>query len=109
LPLANEVIREARRRAGLTQSELARRLDISQAAIAQLEAAGSNPTVDTLDRVLHATGHRLEVRAEPTPGGVDETLIARQLEMTAGERLSQAQAAYDEVRKLAGAAKPDGK
>jgi transcriptional regulator with XRE-family HTH domain len=108
MPFANEVIREARRRAGLTQSKLAARLDVSQAAIAQLEAPGSNPTVDTMDRVLHATGHRLEVRAEPTRGGVDETLIARQLEMTAGERLAQAQAAYDEVRKLAGAVKRDG-
>ena len=50
------LIRDARRAAGLTQAELAARLGISQSAIAKLEREGSNPTVETLDRVLRAHG-----------------------------------------------------
>ncbi|MFZ2113781.1 MAG: helix-turn-helix transcriptional regulator [Solirubrobacteraceae bacterium] len=60
---AATLLREARYAAGLTQAELAERLDVSQAAIAKLERKGANPTVDTLDNVLWATGHRLELSA----------------------------------------------
>jgi transcriptional regulator with XRE-family HTH domain len=63
---AATLLREARYAAGLTQVALAERLDVSQAAIAKLERQGANPTVDTLDNVLRATGHRLELRATPT-------------------------------------------
>ena len=59
------LLREARYAAGLTQAALAERLDVSQAAIAKLERQGANPTVDTLDNVLRATGHRLELSAVP--------------------------------------------
>jgi transcriptional regulator with XRE-family HTH domain len=63
---AATLLREARYAAGLTQAALAERLDVSQAAIAKLERKGANPTVDTLDHVLWATGHRLELSAAPT-------------------------------------------
>ncbi|MGA9314823.1 MAG: helix-turn-helix transcriptional regulator [Solirubrobacteraceae bacterium] len=62
---AATLLREARYAAGLTQVALAERLDVSQAAIAKLERQGANPTVDTLDNVLCATGHRLELSAAP--------------------------------------------
>lgn len=62
---AATLLREARYAAGLTQAALAERLDVSQAAIAKLERKGANPTVDTLDNVLWATGHRLELSAAP--------------------------------------------
>jgi len=69
------LLREARHAAGLTQAALAERLDVSQAAIAKLERQGANPTVDTLDNVLRATGHRLELSAAPAPQrGSDESL-----------------------------------
>ncbi len=85
LPL---MLREARRNAGLTQADLARRLAVSQAAVAKLERPGANPTVETLDRVLRATGRRLTLAARPQPvGGVDESLIRRQLELTPAERI----------------------
>ncbi len=62
---ASTLLREARYAAGLTQAALAERLDVSQAAIAKLERQGANPTVDTLDNVLCATGHRLELSVAP--------------------------------------------
>src|ERR1039458_4403702 len=48
------LLKEARRQAGITQAELARRLGISQAAVAKLERPGANPTPDTLDGALWA-------------------------------------------------------
>jgi transcriptional regulator with XRE-family HTH domain len=65
------LIRTARNDAGLSQAHLARRLGVSQAAIAKLERTGSNPTVDTLDKVLWATGYRLTLNAQARQPGVD--------------------------------------
>ena len=59
-------LRWARKRAGLTQAELARRAGLSQPAVARLEDPDHNPTLDLLERVAKALGTRLEVglRAE---------------------------------------------
>ena len=54
-------LRWARKRAGLTQAELARRAGLSQPAVARLEDPDYNPTLDMLDRVTTALGTRLEV------------------------------------------------
>ncbi len=98
------LIRQARKEARLSQANLARRLDVSQAAIAKLERAGSNPTVDTLDSVLWATGHRLALSAPARKPGVDESLIRQQLELSPAERLRGIETMYVEARMLALAA-----
>lgn len=98
--LAATAVRKARRRARLTQAEVAERLGKRQATIARLERAGANPTVETLNEVLHATGHRLELRAVPYRSSVDETLIARNLRMTPAERLAAFEVAHREVQQL---------
>jgi len=54
-------LRWARKRARLTQAELARRVGMSQPAIARLEHPDYNPTLDLLERVAQALGTRLEV------------------------------------------------
>ena len=51
----------ARKRAGMTQAELARRAGLSQPAVARLEDPDYNPTLDMLERVAAALGARLEV------------------------------------------------
>ena len=96
-----EIIRAARREASLTQAQLASRLGTSQAAVAQLERPGSNPTVATLERALHATGHRLELTAIPWKPNVDETLIATMLRMTPEQRLASFETAYEGARQIA--------
>jgi transcriptional regulator with XRE-family HTH domain len=52
-------LRDARRRAGLTQAELAQRAGTSQATISAYEHASKAPSVETLGRLLAATGTRL--------------------------------------------------
>jgi transcriptional regulator with XRE-family HTH domain len=84
----------------MTQGELAQRLGISQAAVAKLERPGANPTVDTLDRVLWATGHRLLLDAEVCEPGVDESLIRKQLELTPAERIRGIEAMYAQMQAL---------
>jgi transcriptional regulator with XRE-family HTH domain len=97
---ASMLIRKARNDAGLSQAEVARRLGVSQAAIAKLERVGSNPTVDTLDDVLWATGHRLTMGAPARRSGVDESLIRQQLGLPPAERLRRLDRHIREVRRL---------
>lgn len=52
---------EARKRAGLTQQQLARRMKTTQAAIARLESGRAKPSTRTLERVAAATGTRLRI------------------------------------------------
>jgi transcriptional regulator with XRE-family HTH domain len=56
---------EARGRAGLTQEELARRMDTTQSNIARLESGRVIPSTRTLERFAKATGHRLKISFEP--------------------------------------------
>lgn len=62
--LAQAVI-EARVNAGLTQEELARRMDTSQSAIARLESGRMKPSARTLERFAKATGTHLRITFEP--------------------------------------------
>ena len=85
---ADALIRAARAEAKLTQAQLARRLGTSQPAIVKLERPGANPTVRTLDRVLRATGHHLELSAPTSSPGVDESQLRERLRLTPAQRLA---------------------
>ena len=86
---AARMLLQARRRAGLTQRELARRAGVPQPAIARIERGHVSPTISTLDRLLRATGYVVEVA--PLAGmGVDRSLIRAALQRTAEERLTSA-------------------
>jgi transcriptional regulator with XRE-family HTH domain len=95
------LLRDARRRSGLTQADLAERLGVSQAAVAKLESPRANPTVDTLDAALWATGHRLTLDAAPRRPGVDESLIRHQLELSPAERIRGIESMYAQAHTLA--------
>ena len=98
-----EIIRRARQAAGLTQQQLARRLDISQAAVAQLERATANPTIATVERALRAMNHRLELRAVRADPDVDITLLHEALRLAPAERIAAAARLTRDAEKLAGA------
>lgn len=53
-------IYEARKRAGVSQPELARRLHTSQAAISRMEAGDQNMTIDIVENIAKALGGRFE-------------------------------------------------
>jgi transcriptional regulator with XRE-family HTH domain len=97
------IIRDARRSAGLTQAELARRLGVAQPVVARLETHAANPTVETLDRTLRATGHRLALAIEPHAPSVDESLIRKHLELSPSDRVRRLEQLVDEGQKFAAA------
>jgi transcriptional regulator with XRE-family HTH domain len=62
--LARAVI-DARVTAGLTQEQLARRMDTTQSVVARLESGRTRPSTQTLERLAAATGTRLKISFEP--------------------------------------------
>src|SRR5699024_7492966 len=77
-------IKEARTSSGLSQSELATRLDTSQGAVARIEAGGQNLTLDNLARISEALDTELvALTRTPTSGAVH-------LKIEGGRRLSGA-------------------
>lgn len=62
--LASALIR-ARGEAGLSQDDVARRMQTSQPAVARLEGGRGNPSVNTLRRYAAATGARLRIVFDP--------------------------------------------
>jgi transcriptional regulator with XRE-family HTH domain len=83
---AAQTLRDARRQAGLTQRELARRAHAQQPTVARIESRAVVPRVDTLDRLLAACD--LELATVPRPGaGVDRTQIKELLALSPADRL----------------------
>ena len=95
------LIRDARRKAGLSQASLASQVGMPQSVVARLERPGSNPTWDTVARVLSVTGHELQLKRRPTAGSIDETLVAKMLRIPASERIKSFERSYANVREVA--------
>lgn len=59
----------ARKRAGLTQEDVAQRMGTKAPAIARLESSGArekhSPSISTLRRYAHAVGCKLEIHLKP--------------------------------------------
>jgi len=90
-------LREARRRHGVDQAELARRAGTSQPAISRIERDRVAPTLETLNRLLAALGEAPFLTAvslnEPPPGGGNQSIAQLRADFTAlepAERLEQA-------------------
>ncbi len=62
---ARILLLEARAAAGLTQAELARRAGTVQSAVAAYESGERRPSLDTLERLVRAADHELELVARP--------------------------------------------
>ena len=82
-----ELLREARRRHGVTQQQLAARARTSQAAISRIERDVVSPSVATLASLLDLLGEELELSARAIDYGHDRTLIRQNLAKTVSERI----------------------
>ena len=79
---AGSVVKGARRQAGLSQSELARRAGVAQPVISAYEKGRREPSLTMLTKLVEATGHRLHVDVSPLPGlrrGLPDTPMGRRL------------------------------
>jgi transcriptional regulator with XRE-family HTH domain len=90
------LVREARRRHGFGQAELAQRLGTSQPAISRIEHDQVSPTIETLERILNAMGETLRVStlplSQPAPGAGNQSIaeLRADYRLSSEERLAQA-------------------
>ena len=93
----NALLLEARRLAGLTQRDLAKRAGTSQPAIARIESGLVSPTLSTLERLVGAAGYDLKLSLVPRrvadavieayKRDVDRTLLRENLKKSVDQRL----------------------
>jgi transcriptional regulator with XRE-family HTH domain len=84
---AGDLLRETRRRHGLTQRQLAARARTSQAAISRIERGLVSPTVATLQELLRLMNEELVLEARAIDWGHDVTLNVRLLRMAPEQRI----------------------
>lgn len=85
------LLREARRRSGLSQRALASRAGTAQSVVARIELGQTDPTAGTLARLLAAAGFELNPRLTPSPIADTHMLedVERILRLTPEERLQE--------------------
>jgi transcriptional regulator with XRE-family HTH domain len=81
-----DLIREARRRAGLTQAELGRRVGRPQSAIARWERGRVEPSLETLRDIIRACGLELSFAIYNFDDSY-VSLIERNLERSPADRV----------------------
>jgi transcriptional regulator with XRE-family HTH domain len=84
-----ELLRDARRRHGLTQGQLAARARTSQAAISRIERGLVSPSVETLRTLLDLMGEELLLDARAIDYGHDPTLNQQNLQFTPEQRIDR--------------------
>ena len=102
--IGNQLMREARLRSGMTQAELAARLDTHQSVVARWETGRTHPDFDTVVRAVRATGHDLGF-AMTERNDHDVTLINRELRLVPHQRLAtmvEAVRQFDRMAAIAG-------
>ncbi|MEZ5175504.1 MAG: helix-turn-helix transcriptional regulator [Acidimicrobiia bacterium] len=80
------IIAEARKRAGLTQAEFARRLGTHQPVVARWERGRTSPSLETVEQAVRAAGFDLTISITPRDDH-DIALIRRELAVTPEQRL----------------------
>lgn len=92
-----ELLREVRRRHGLSQRRLAIRAGTTQSAISRIESDRVSPSVETLRELLHMLGEDLTLGTAARDWGIDATLIDSRFRHTPAERVDYGLAFADMV------------
>jgi transcriptional regulator with XRE-family HTH domain len=95
---AGGLLREARRRHGITQQQLATRARTSQAAISRIERDTVSPTLGTLLELLELLGEEPTLSTAQADYGFDPTLIRDKLRLTPEERIRRQAAFANQLR-----------
>lgn len=92
------IVREARRRAGLTQAALAERTGTTQSSIARLETGVTDASLARIDLLVKACGLDLVIELDVGRVDADEwTQARRNLTLTPDERVRSLVAAVEFV------------
>jgi uncharacterized protein len=84
---AGRIVREARRRHGLSQRVLALRAGTDQAAVSRIERNEVSPSMETIERLLAAAGERLSLEPKPLKREYDQLHMQAMLRRSPEERL----------------------
>jgi transcriptional regulator with XRE-family HTH domain len=101
-PTPGELLREARKRHGLSQERLAVRAGTTQSAISRIESGRVSPSVDTLWELFFLLGEDLELVSVARDSGVDVTLNWSSLSYNPSQRVDRGVAFADQVRAIRG-------
>ena len=74
-----ELLRQARRRSGLTLRALAQRAHTSHSALAAYESGRKTPAIETLERIMRAAGYEPGLQLVPALTGIDPAARGREL------------------------------
>jgi transcriptional regulator with XRE-family HTH domain len=96
------LLREARRRHGVSQKRLAMRASTTQSAISRIESDKVSPSVETLRELLYLLGEDLTLGAEKRDSGIDWTLNAENLRLSPADRVRRGIAFAEVVRRNRG-------
>lgn len=99
----NDLIREARRRVGLTQHQLAERAGTTQSAVARWESGRTSPDFSTVLRLVRLCGLDLEVHLVERDES-DLAQAARLEPLTPAERLERGVRTARQLQELRGRA-----
>jgi transcriptional regulator with XRE-family HTH domain len=87
--LISNLVREARRRAGFTQAELAERAGVPKSTVGRIESGARLPSTEMVERLVRAAGLDVSVSlSEPDPG--TDSMFERTLQRSPAERLADA-------------------
>jgi transcriptional regulator with XRE-family HTH domain len=100
-----QLLRDARRRHGVSQARLATRAGTTQSAISRIESERVSPRVETLRSLLHLLGEDLELGAKERDSGIDRTLNRGNLELTPSDRVRRGMEWAEFVRRNRGGAR----
>jgi transcriptional regulator with XRE-family HTH domain len=105
--IGGELVREGRKRAGLTQRELAVRAGTTQSAIARLESGRTAPTLEAVERLLRLCGFQLIVELVPYDDS-DVVQAEARLRQSVDERIAEMEAGLRSVAELQAAVRAGG-
>ena len=84
-----ELVQEARRRAGISQAELARRAGVPKSTVGRIESRARDPSTRMVERLVRAAG--LEISTSLTePDPATDAMFERRLRLSPEERLRDA-------------------
>jgi transcriptional regulator with XRE-family HTH domain len=94
--MGNDLVREARRRVGWTQAQLAEKAGTTQSAIARLESGRTSPAFDDVLRYVRLMGLDLDFMLVERDDS-DWIQAQRQIGLSAAERLLRHEELVDEL------------
>jgi transcriptional regulator with XRE-family HTH domain len=97
-----ELLRQARRRHGVSQAGLAIRAGTTQSAISRIERDRVSPSVATLRELLYLLGEDLALNSEMRDFGIDPTLNQANLALTPEQRIRRGMEFADFARRNRG-------